>query len=343
MHATEALATAIERLASGKILAREEVRDAVAVMLDGQAGDVETAAFLTALHIKGETGEEILGAVEAIRDRMIAFDPGRPGAIDTCGTGGDRAGTVNISTAAAVIVAACGVPVVKHGNRAASSKSGSSDVLAELGVAVEAEPTRLRSILDELGIAFLFAPRFHPGLRAVAPIRRRLPFRTVFNLVGPLCNPASPPFQVVGVPHEPHAWRMAEVLTRTPSIRRAAVVRGCDGLDEVTLTGPTEVLVVEDGAISQMSWTPADFGLPVTQVKGLGVDGPAESAALLRRVFAGEGGPVRSYVLVNAAAALWTVERTPLPDAVARAAEAIDSGRAASLLERWTVLSQSRD
>lgn len=342
MHATESLANAVGRLASGKALTREEVRDSVAAMLDGQAGDVETAAFLTALHIKGETGEELLGAVDAIRDRMIAFDPGRTGAVDTCGTGGDRAGTVNISTAAAVVVAACGVPVVKHGNRAASSKSGSSDVLAELGVAVEAEPALLRSILEDLGIAFLFAPRFHPGLRGVAPIRRRLPFRTIFNLVGPLCNPASPPFQVVGVPRESHARRMAEVLARTPSIRRAAVVRGSDGLDEVTLTGPTEVLLVEDGAISELAWTPADFGLPTTHAKGLMVDGPAQSAAFLRRAFANEPGPVRSYVLANAAAALWTVKRTPLPDAVARAAEAIETGRAAALLERWATLSQAR-
>ncbi|WP_165072198.1 anthranilate phosphoribosyltransferase [Paludisphaera rhizosphaerae] len=336
----ELVATAVERLASNKHLGREEVRDAVAAMLDGQAGDVETAAFLTALHIKGETGEELLGAVEAIRERMISFDSGRSGAIDTCGTGGDRAGTVNISTAAAVVVAACSVPVVKHGNRAASGKSGSSDVLAELGVAVEAEPALLRSILDDLGIAFLFAPRFHPGLRGVAPIRRRLPFRTVFNLVGPLCNPASPAFQVVGVPRESHARRMAEVLARTPSIQRAVVVRGVDGLDEVTLTGPTEVLLVEGGTISELTWTPADFGLPETHARGLGVDGPAASAALIRRTFAGEDGPVRSYILANAAAALWTVQGTPLADAVVCAAEAIDSGRAASLLERWAELSQ---
>lgn len=342
MHATESLATAVERLASSQGLGREEVRISVAAMLDGQAGEVETSAFLTALHIKGETGEELLGAVEAIRERMISFDSGQPRAIDTCGTGGDRAGTVNISTAAAVVVAACSVPVVKHGNRAASGKSGSSDVLAQLGVAVEAEPAMLRSILDELGIAFLFAPRFHPGLRVVAPIRRRLPFRTVFNLVGPLCNPASPAFQIVGVPRESHARRMAEVLSRTPTIRRAVVVRGSDGLDEVTLTGPTEVLLVEEGEISELTWTPADFGLPETHTKGLGVDGPAESAALLRRVFAGEDGPVRAYILANAAAALWTAERTPLAEAVARAAEAIDSGRAASLLERWAELSQPR-
>ncbi|MDG3002942.1 anthranilate phosphoribosyltransferase [Paludisphaera mucosa] len=337
MEASETLTTAIETLAAGRPLDAGETRRAVEAILDGRVGDVETAAFLTALHIKGETGDELLGAVQAIRERMIPFDAGRVDAIDTCGTGGDRAGTVNISTGAAVVVAACGVPVVKHGNRAASGKSGSSDVLMELGVSVEADPAVLRSALDELGVAFLFAPRFHPGLRGVAPIRRRLPFRTVFNLVGPLCNPASPPLQLVGVPDPGNARRMAEVLARTPTTRRAAVVRGADGLDEVTLSGPTEVLLVENGRISSLAWRPDDFGLPETSADGLGVDGPAESASLLRQAFAGEPGPVRLYLLANAAAALWTAEGVSLRDAVARAAEALDSGRAARLLERWAI------
>lgn len=334
------LTTAIENLAAGRPLDVASARMAVGAILDGAAGDVETAAFLTALHVKGETGDELLGAVQAIRERMVPFDPGRGGGIDTCGTGGDRAGTVNISTGAAVVVAACGVPVVKHGNRAASGKSGSSDVLLELGVAIEAEPTVLRRGLDELGVAFLFAPRFHPGLRGVAPIRKRLPFRTVFNLVGPLCNPASPPYQLVGVPREAHARRMAEVLSRTPSIRRAAVVRGADGLDEVTLAGETEVLLIEDGRFDRLTWTPADFGLPETHARGLAVDGPAESAALLRKTFQGGDGPARAYILANAAAAIWTTEGTSLRDAVARAADALDSGRAADLLGRWADLSQ---
>lgn len=339
--ALAALTSAIEELAAGHPLDVEAARLAVGAILDGEAGEVETAAFLTALHVKGETGDELLGAVRAIRDRMVAFDPGRDGGIDTCGTGGDRAGTVNISTGAAVVVAACGVPVVKHGNRAASGKSGSSDVLRELGVSIEAEPAVLRKSLDELGVAFLFAPRFHPGLRGVAPIRRRLPFRTVFNLVGPLCNPASPPFQLVGVPREAHAHRMAEVLSRTPTIRRAAVVRGADGLDEVTLAGETEVLLIEHGRFDRLTWTPADFGLPETSSRGLAVDGPAESAALLRRTFAGDEGPTRAYILANAAAAIWTAEGTPLREAVARAAEALDSGRAAALLARWAEVCQT--
>lgn len=328
-------ANAIERLASGDSLSAEECRLAVGSILDGRTSEAATAAFLTALRVKGETGDELFGAVSAIRERMVAFDPGRAGCLDTCGTGGDGARTVNISTGAAVVVAACGVPVVKHGNRAASSRSGSSDVLNVLGVSIDAEPEVLRIGLEELGIAFLFAPRFHPGLRTVAAVRGQLPFRTIFNLVGPLCNPASPCFQLVGVPSESHARRMADALSKTTSIRRAVVARGSDGLDEVTLNGATDALLIEDGQTTRLSWTADDFGLPETSADALRVEGPAQSAEMLRRTFAGEDGPARRYILANAAAALWTVDETPLRQAVDRAAEAIESGRATELLERW--------
>jgi anthranilate phosphoribosyltransferase len=307
-------------------------------MLDGEAPEGVAAAFLTALHIKGETGDELLGAVSAIRERMIAFESGRSDCLDTCGTGGDGARSVNISTGAAIVAAACGAPVVKHGNRAATGNSGSSDVLGTLGVSVEAEPLVLRRALDDLGVAFLFAPRFHPGLRGVAGVRKQLPFRTIFNLVGPLCNPASPAYQLVGVPDAAHATRMAEVLARTRSIRRAAVVRGGDGLDEVTLACETHVLLVEEGRISSGTWTVADFGLAPTGTQGLRVEGPEESAAMLRQAFAGRPGPVRDYLLANSAAALWTATGVPLREGVARAADALDSGRAANLLERWAAL-----
>lgn len=336
--APHSTASALQRLAAGDSLSAEECRLAVSSILDGQTTEAATAAFLTALRVKGETGEELFGAVAAIRERMIAFDPGRAGCLDTCGTGGDGARTVNISTGAAVVVAASGVPVVKHGNRGASSSSGSSDVLSALGVAIDAEPDVLRVGLEELGIAFLFAPRFHPGLRTVAAVRSQLPFRTIFNLVGPLCNPASPSFQLVGVPGEAHAGRMADALAKTTSIRRAAVVRGSDGLDEVTLNGTTEILLIEAGETTRLTWTPADFGLPVTSAAALRVDGPAQSAEMLRRTFDGEDGPTRRYILANAAAAIWTVDETPLPQAVERAAEAIESGKASALLERWSRL-----
>ena len=247
------VAWALEKLAAGKALTPAESHDAIAVLLDGEASDAAALAFLTALHVKGETADELEGAVRAVRERMNAWESGvdHDSLLDTCGTGGDGAGTVNISTAAAVIVAACGIPVVKHGNRAASGISGSSDVLAALGVNADADLAVLGRCLAELNIAFLFAPRFHPGLQRIAPIRRQLPFRTVFNLVGPLCNPASPGYQLVGVPDDARGGLMAEVLSRQPHLRRAVVVTGSDGLDEVTLDGPTSIWVVEPGQIQR--------------------------------------------------------------------------------------------
>ena len=260
--------------------------------------------------------------------------------LDTCGTGGDGAHTVNVSTATAVVLAACGVRVVKHGNRAASGSSGSSDVLHQLGVTIDVDTQTLRRCLDELGIVFLFAPRFHPGLQQVAPIRRLLPFRTIFNLVGPLCNPASPTHQLVGVPGEPQARRMAQVLARSDSLHRALVVTGSDGLDEVTLNGTTRVLVVEPGTIREQTWAPEDFGLPRVNSLELKVAGPGETAQRLRQMFQGEPGPVRLIVLANAAAALWALAPGSLPESVARAAHALDSVPAARLVERWSSLTR---
>jgi anthranilate phosphoribosyltransferase len=273
---------------------------------------------------------------------MIVFDSDQAGCacLDTCGTGGDGADTVNVSTAAAIVVAACGIRVVKHGNRAASGRSGSSDVLAQLGIAFDAELPVVRQCLDELGIAFLFAPRFHPGLHRVAAVRSQLPFRTIFNLAGPLCNPASPTHQLIGVPSAEHARRMSEVLVQSAEVRRALVVTGSDGLDEVTLDGPTTVRIIESGHVREEDWTRHDFGLRPVRAQELRVSGPAESAGLLRKMLAGEDGPVRAIVLANAAAALWVMAPCPLPQAVQRAALAIDSGNAARLVDRWSDLTR---
>ena len=213
-------------------------------------------------------------------------------------------------------------------------------MLDQLGIGFDVEPAILTRCLDELGITFLFAPRFHPGLGRLARVRSQLPFRTIFNLVGPLCNPASPTHQLVGVPHEAHARRMAEVLAQTPRLRRALVVTGSDGLDEVTLAGPTQVQIVEAGQVSEQVWTRDDFGLQAVSAAELRVSGPEESARLMRRLFEGEPGPVREIVLANAAAGLWTISPCPLPQAVHRAATAIDSGAAAALLRRWSELTR---
>ena len=308
-------------------------------LLDSEVSEAVMSAFLTALRIKGETADELEGAVRAVRSRMIRWESGiaRERLLDTCGTGGDGAGTVNISTAAAIVVAACRVPVVKHGNRAASGNSGSSDVLSALGVAADPGPEILRRCMADLNIAFLFAPRFHPGLKSVAAVRRQLPFRTMFNLVGPLCNPAGPAYQIVGTPDEAQADLLAAVLARLEHVRRAAVVSGADGLDEVTLDGPTRVRVVESGGVRLETWHPEDFGLKSCHASGLRVTGPEDSADRIRRTFAGEPGPkVAITCWPTAPAALWVAERCCLPEGVTRAAMAIDSGAATELLAKWS-------
>ena len=335
------LAASLGRLGAGHPLTEVEAYDAVSSIMDGGVPEAAISALLTALRVKGEAADELAGAVRAVRERMTALDraAGVP-VLDTCGTGGDGAHTVNVSTAAAVVVAACGVPVAKHGNRSASGNSGSAEVLTELGVAVEAEPPALRRCLAELGITFLFAPRFHPALRHAGPVRRQLPFRTLFNLVGPLANPARPEFQLVGAPGAAQAVLLAEALARLGSTTRAAVVTGGDGMDEVTLDGATHVLVVEGAEITPLTWLPADFGLAPARAADLRVTGPPDSARRLRQLFAGETGPVRDVVLANAAAALWVAGRAEsLAAGVARAGEALDSGAASDLLGRWAHLS----
>ncbi len=337
--------SALGRLAAGKELSAAESHGAVAYLLDGKASEAVAAAFLTALRIKGETADELDGAVRAVRERMTHWETGaqRDSLLDTCGTGGDGGGTVNISTAAAIVAAACGVPVAKHGNRAASGRSGSSEVLAALGVAADPDLAVLERTLAELKIAFLFAPRFHPGLLTVAPVRRQLPFRTLFNLVGPLCNPASPACQLIGAPNPAQADLLAEVLSRQEHIRRAVVVTGSDGLDEITLQGPTLIRLIERGRVEHDIWMPEDFGLSRQSAIALEIRDAAESAAKLERLFAGDMGPVRDYVLANSAGALWVTGRCSLREGADRAPLAIDSGAAARLLERWRKLAPAPD
>jgi anthranilate phosphoribosyltransferase len=334
------LSEALERLGAGRDLTAEQAFAAVSTIMDGEATEAAIAAFLTALRVKGETPAELIGAVRAVRAHMAGWEGVSPPLLDTCGTGGDGACTVNVSTATAMVVAACGVPVAKHGNRSASGNSGSAEVLAELGVAFDAEPPIPARCLAELGITFLFAPRYHPALRFAAPVRRQLPFRTLFNLVGPLANPARPDFQLVGVAGQRQAEMVAHALAEL-GIRRAAVVTGADGLDEVSLGGPTALFLVESGRVERGEWTPDSFGLPGVRAADLKVSGPAESAALLRRAFAGAPGPVRDVILANAAAALLVAGHADsLPSGVQQAAAALNSGAVAELLHRWTRLSR---
>jgi anthranilate phosphoribosyltransferase len=326
---------ALSILAAGGSLDTSQANGAVGTIMTGHASEAAIASFLTALRVKGETAAELAGAVQAVREQMTPLEGQFPPLLDTCGTGGDGANTLNISTAAAVVVAACGVAVAKHGNRSATSRSSSATVLAELGVAYDLEPSQCARCLAELGITFLFAPRFHPAMRFAAPVRQVLPFRTLFNLIGPLANPARPRFQLLGVPNIHQAELVAGALAELGE-RRAAVVTGSDGLDEVTLGGSTHVHWVEDGKVRLDEWTALSFQLPAASAQELHIDGPAESAERIKSLLSGAPGPARNVVLANAAAALLVAGRVGrLPDGVQAAAAAIDSGAARDLLQRW--------
>ncbi|HVX59399.1 MAG TPA: anthranilate phosphoribosyltransferase [Pirellulales bacterium] len=322
------------RLSGGENLSLEETAAAVDGIMQGRWSEVEIGLFLTALRAKGETVDEIAGAATAMRRHMTPIHSHRQGIIDTCGTGGSSSATFNISTSAALVTAAAGVPVAKHGNRRVTSKSGSADVLAELGVNLNATVECVGSCLDELGVCFCFAPLLHAAMKHVAPVRQKLGVRTIFNLLGPLTNPAGAPFQLMGVGRDELRPQLAAVLNRLGT-RRAAVVHGTDGLGEVTLAGPTRVTEVRDGELRELVWSPEDFGLPHSSLEAIQVETPEQSAAIVRRVLAGEAGPAREIVLLNAAAALWVADRAAtLPECVKFAVEAIDSGAARELLAR---------
>jgi anthranilate phosphoribosyltransferase len=329
-HAEQCLA----RLKLGQNLAQEEMILLMDGVMRGECPEEQIADLLTALHDKGESVEEIAGAAIALRRHMTPIRHQRTGVVDTCGTGGDGSRTFNISTAAAIVVAAAGVPVAKHGNRSITSRTGSADVLAELGVKIDACGEVVERCLNELGVCFCFAPQLHPAMKHVAAVRKRLPFPTIFNLLGPLCNPAQAPFQVLGVGKQHlHALLASALALLEP--RRALVVHGEDGLDEVTLGGATNVFDVKEGRVCGFTWSPVDFGMAQAGRETMRADSPAESAAIIRRVLAGEAGPPRDIVVLNAAAALWTAGRDASPAACARLAEeAIDRGAAAKLLER---------
>ena len=326
--------TAVQRVEAGQNLSMEEVAETFGLIMDGRCVEDEIARLLMALSRKGESVAEVAGAAVAMRQKMTPIRTGRPLVIDTCGTGGDRLGTFNISTAAALVTAAAGVAVAKHGNRAVTSRSGSADVLATLGVNVEAEVACVEQCLEELGICFCFAPLLHRAMKHVAPVRKRLGIPTIFNILGPLVNPARAPFQLLGVGRPQLRPLLAEALALLGA-RRALVVHGSDGLDEVTLTGTTEVTEAAEGRLRSFTWSHDDFGLPPIDLASIQVSGPDESAGLIRNVLAGRPGPARHIVVSNSAAALWTVGvDSSLAACARRAMEAIDNGSARELLSR---------
>jgi len=324
----------LKRVEAGGDISMERMSGAIGLMMEGRCEDEQIARLLTALHRKGETVAEVAGAAQAMRRAMTPIRTVRTDLIDTCGTGGDASGTFNISTAAALVTAAAGVPVAKHGNRAITSRSGSADVLAALGVNIEADVSLVEACLDELGICFCFAPLLHQAMRHVGPVRKRLGHPTIFNILGPLVNPAAAPFQLLGVGRAELQPLLAEALAILGT-RRTSVVHGADGLDEVTLGETTHVIEATENNLQRFDWTPRDFGLTPAGRETMLVDGPRQSAQMIRRILDGEPGPPRDIVVINAAAALWTAGRDGSPrQCAAMAAEAIDSGAARDLLQR---------
>jgi anthranilate phosphoribosyltransferase len=332
MATQHGIATVLGRLSAGMNLSQQEMTDAIDLVMRGELSETEIALFLTALRVKGETVAEIAGAAIAMRRHMTPIHTLRSGVVDTCGTGGDGWRTFNISTAAALVTAAAGVPVAKHGNRAISSRSGSADVLATLGVNIDAGVDVVERCLDRLGICFCYAALLHPAMRRVGSVRKQLGVATIFNLIGPLSNPAGAPFQVLGV-GKPHLHDLLAEALLLLGTARALVVTGDGNFDEVTIAGPTRVSEIANGALREFVWQPSDFNLQQSRLDDLIVSGPEESAAMVRRVLDDEPGPARDIVVANAAAAIFTAGRADsLTSAAQLAADALHSGAARDLL-----------
>ncbi len=344
---------ALHRVANHRqSLTREEARAVMAEVLAGHCSDAQIAALLVALHMKGETVEEIVGFAEAIRAAatplelhsnavLDASGTGRDALVDTCGTGGDASGTFNISTATAFVVAGAGVRVAKHGNRSITSKCGSADVMESLGVNINLAASQIADCLEQVGIAFLFAPAMHSAMKHVQAARRELHLRTVFNLLGPLTNPARATCQVVGVYSADLVEKLAEALSML-GLRRALVVHGSDGLDEITITAATRIAEVRDGQVRSYEITPEEFGLQRAALDDIAGGDAALNAKLIREVLSEKKSPRRDVVLLNAAAALVAAGRADhLRDAVPLAVHAIDSGAAQKKLEGLIAVSNS--
>lgn len=328
-----AFAEVLNAVMRGTDATSDEACAAMHDIVEGRVKPAQVAGLLVGLAMKGERPAEIVGFARAMRERATRFAAPPGDCVDLCGTGGDNAGTFNISSAAALVVAACGVPVAKHGNRSVSSRCGSADVFEALGVTVTAAPAVVESCLREAGIAFLFAPTFHPSMRSVAEVRRDLGVRTAFNLLGPLTNPVKPRWQLVGVPRP----ELTELIARALGLlgcERAWVVHGADGLDEISTTGYTKISEARAGAVHTFYIHPSEVGIAKASPAALTGGDAATNARIAREVLSGTGGPARDVVLLNAAAALFITGRAGgLRDGVHLAAEAVDSGAAARVLE----------
>jgi anthranilate phosphoribosyltransferase len=330
---------ALNRVLDGHDLSRDEACEAMSEIMRGETTQAQIAGFLVALRAKGETAEEIAGCADAMRAHVLPVRPRRQDLVDTAGTGGDGAQTLNISTAAALVAAAAGAGVAKHGNRAVSSASGSADVLEALGFELELPPERIARSIDELGFGFLFAPAHHPAMKHAAPVRRELATRTVFNVLGPLTNPAGARAQIVGVYGPELVRTIAEVLAQLGA-ERAFVVHGAGGIDELSPCGPNLVCEVADGEVHERTIDPAELGVAACSPDELRGGTPAENAQAIRDVFSGATGAAREAVLLNAAGAIAAAGHAEgLRDGLELARAAVDSGAAADRLDRLVAFS----
>jgi anthranilate phosphoribosyltransferase len=331
---------ALARLLDGHDLTRAEARDVMNQIMSGEATPAQVGGFLVALRLKGEKADEIAGCAEAMREHVLSVRPQREDLVDTAGTGGDGARTFNISTAAALVAAAAGAGVAKHGNRAVSSASGSADVLEALGLRLDLAPPQIERSIDELGFGFLFAQAHHPAMRHAAPVRRELATRTVFNVLGPLTNPAGARAQVVGVYAPELVETIASVLAALGA-QRAFVVHGAGGIDELSPAGPNLVCEVTRGSVLRREIDPLELGVPRCSSADLAGGTPEENAVLVREIFAGALGPKREAVLLNAAGAIAAAGRaSDLAEGYAVATEAVDSGAAGERLDALIAFSQ---
>ncbi len=342
LQPSQELRQLIQKVSGGATLSEDEIRSALEQMTAGAATPAQMGAFLMALRVRGETVEEIAGAAQMLRAKMNRVEVA-PDAIDIVGTGGDTHGTYNISTCAALIAAGAGVKIAKHGNRRVSSKSGASDVLSELGVKLEVPAATIARCVGEAGVGFLWAPLHHPALKHWAPIRGELGIRTIFNLLGPICNPAGVKRQVIGV----FSWHWVEPIAHVLNSLGAEhvwVVHGHDGLDELTTTGATDVAELKGGKVTVFEVTPADAGLAPAKLSDLRGGDEKENAAAIRDVLAGKKTPLRDIAVLNAAAALIVAGKAAnLLDGAALAAHSIESGAARKALERLVAITNGRD
>jgi anthranilate phosphoribosyltransferase len=332
---------ALARIAAGRDLTMAEARDVMMEIMQGQATPAQIGAFLVALRMKGETTDEIAGCAQAMRENAIAVKPKRDALVDTCGTGGDGSGTFNISTTVAFIAAGAGIAVAKHGNRSVSSRCGSADLLQALGVNVELSADQAARCIDEVGIGFLFAPLFHPAMKHALPPRQEIGLRTIFNLLGPLSNPAGTTRQLVGVYDPDLTETVAQVLLALGS-EHAFVVHGADGLDELSVTGSNKVSQLRDGQVETFTIDPRELGLPQARLSDLSGGSAEENAATTRALLNGDKGPKRDVVLLNAAAALVAGGKAAsLDEGLELAAEAVDGGAALRKLDELVEFSCS--